>query len=309
MCCLFGMVNYSGKKNYFTDTLINNLAQEATARGIDSTGVAYNKNGKLTIYKKPLSAYEMEFKGMNDCVCITGHTRHATQGTHKRNYNNHPFMGYGDGVKFALAHNGVIWNDTTLRTAYKLPHDRIETDSYIAVQLLEHFKILDFANVGKMAELVSGSFTFTMVDNNDALWIVKGDSPLTLVHFPRRKMYVYASTEEILFAGMAHTALVDDIAYHDFEIVDIHGGDIVKIDNNGTITRATFHFDKYSAYGYDWRTYGGWDDDAPAESDFCNAWLDDIKAIARTRGFTDSDIDDLLRDGYTLDEIEDFLYY
>ena len=308
MCCLFGMVNYSGKKNYFTDTLVNNLAQEATARGIDSTGVAYNKDGKLTIYKKPLSAYEMEFKGMNDCVCVTGHTRHATQGTHKKNYNNHPFMGYCDGAKFALAHNGVIWNDTTLRTAYKLPADRIETDSYIAVQLLEHFKKLNFENLANMAELVSGSFTFTMVDNSDSLWIVKGDSPLTLVHFPRRKMYVYASTEEILFAGMAHTTLVDDIAWNDFELIDIDGGEIVKIDKHGKITRAKFKFDRCGAYGYNWRTYGDMHDDTPVESDFVGAWLDDIKMIARSRGFTDDDIDDLLRDGYTLDEIEDFIY-
>jgi hypothetical protein len=189
-----------------------------------------------------------------------------------------------------------------------LPHDRIETDSYIAVQLLEHFKTLNFSNLANMAELVSGSFTFTMVDNNDALWIVKGDSPLTLVHFPRRKMYVYASTDEILFAAMAHTVLVDDIVNNDFELVDIDDGEIVRIDKHGEITRAKFNFDRYGASGYNWRTYGNIHDDAPAESDFCSSWLADVKTCARARGFDDSDIDELLRDGYTLDEIEDFIY-
>ena len=61
MCCLFGMVNYSGMEYSGADELINCLAQEATERGTDSTGIAYNKGGKLIIYKKPLSAYAMEF--------------------------------------------------------------------------------------------------------------------------------------------------------------------------------------------------------------------------------------------------------
>ena len=140
MCCLFGVVNYSGMKNPVIDSLVNYLAQEATIRGMHSTGIAYNKNGKLTVYKKPKNAYEMNFTGLNECRCISGHTRHATQGDYKKNYNNHPFYGTCDNVRFALSHNGVLWNDVNLRKKFDLPREKVETDSYIAVQLLEHFK-------------------------------------------------------------------------------------------------------------------------------------------------------------------------
>ena len=88
MCCLFGMVNYSGIKNPIADSLVNYLAQEATVRGMHSTGIAYNKNDRLVVYKRPKNAFEMDFKGLSECVCVTGHTRHATQGSYKNNYNN-----------------------------------------------------------------------------------------------------------------------------------------------------------------------------------------------------------------------------
>lgn len=44
-----------------------------------------------------------------------GHTRHTTQGNEKRNYNNHPFTGKCKNLKFAIAHNGVLFNDKELR--------------------------------------------------------------------------------------------------------------------------------------------------------------------------------------------------
>ncbi len=65
-----------------------------------------------------------------------GHTRLATQGDKENNYNNHPFYGKADKA-FAFAHNGVLYNDTVLRKSYNLPKTNIETDSYVAVQLIE----------------------------------------------------------------------------------------------------------------------------------------------------------------------------
>lgn len=308
MCCLFGMVNYSGKAVKNADDIINCLAQEATIRGMDSTGIAYNKSGKLKIYKKPLSAYELEFKGLSECVCVTGHTRHATQGSHKLNYNNHPFLGYCDNAKFALAHNGVLWNDSQLRRKYNLPNDRIKTDSYIAVQLLEHFNTLNFANIAKMAEAVSGSFTFSMVDTDDNLWIVKGDNPLALYHFPRLKLYVYASTTQILFTALCRTDLCNEIASGYFNAVCLSGGDIAKIDKHGQLTCSTFKFDKWGGYGYDWRTYNEQFDDETEEDDEAIDYIEELKMVARSMGISDSEIEELRQSGFTYDEIEDFIY-
>ena len=45
----------------------------------------------------------------------------TTQGKAKYNRNNHPFTGNVPGTRFALAHNGVLYNDRTLRREKKLP--------------------------------------------------------------------------------------------------------------------------------------------------------------------------------------------
>ena len=143
MCCLFGFYNYSGDKIDSINDLTNALAVEATVRGTDATGIAFNDKNKLLIHKEGKSAFEMKLNHPNNAVCVTGHTRHATQGNKKNNFNNHPFFGKTRNANFALCHNGVLSNDTTLRKKHHLPKSKIETDSYIAVQLLEHKKYLN----------------------------------------------------------------------------------------------------------------------------------------------------------------------
>jgi len=51
------------------------------------------------------------------------------------NSNYHRFSGHAD-KEFAFVHNGVLYNDTALRKEYQLPKTNIETDSYVAVQLI-----------------------------------------------------------------------------------------------------------------------------------------------------------------------------
>lgn len=113
---------------------------------------------------------------------LIGHTRHSTQGSEKKNFNNHPFSGKCRNAHFALAHNGALTNDKELRKKYKLPKSKIETDSYIAVQLIEQKKTLDNESIKYMAETVEGSFSFSMLDDKNNVWLVKGDSPLSIIH-------------------------------------------------------------------------------------------------------------------------------
>ena len=111
-----------------------------------------------------------------------GHTRMTTQGNEKFNYNNHPFYGHVD-ENFAFAHNGVLYNDKELRAEKHLPKTKIETDSYVAVQLIEQQGKLNFDALKNMAESVQGSFCFTVLDENNTLYIVKGSNPMCLLHF------------------------------------------------------------------------------------------------------------------------------
>jgi len=199
MCCLWGMIDrnglFSGKER---SRILSVLATECEARGTDATGIAYNSGGRMRVYKRPLPAHLMRFKVSNDAKVIMGHTRMTTQGSEKRNWNNHPFLGRMGNLQVALAHNGVLYNDKSLRRSMKLPDTHIETDSYIALQLLEKKGTLDFDSLKEMAEKVEGSFSFTVLDGEDNLYFIKGDNPLCLYDFPDSGILFYASTREIL---------------------------------------------------------------------------------------------------------------
>ena len=185
MCCLFGLMDYRHalpvkQKNQ----IISALASAAEARGTDATGVAYNSGGKLRIYKRPIPGHQMRFRIPRDASVIIGHTRATTQGTASRNSNNHPFEGHVPSGSFAFTHNGVLFNDQSLRRDLHLPRTKIETDSYIGVQLIEQKGTLDFSSLGYVAEQVEGSFTFALLDDRNSVYLVKGDSPICVYHYP-----------------------------------------------------------------------------------------------------------------------------
>ena len=296
MCCLFGFYNYSGQKIKCLENLTNLLAENAVVRGSDAAGIAYNRNRRLVIHKEAKSACEVNFRHPEDVVCVMGHTRHATQGDKKKNYNNHPFGGACKNANFALAHNGVIINDSELKGQYCLPKTRIETDSYVAVQLLEKKKHLDFENIRFMSESLNGSFAFSILDSRDALWLVRGDSPLSLVKLPAYKLYIYASTDEILYKSLIDTALFSEIKRGNFEELKITQGDIFKIVKNGEIVKDRFKYEDYS--NYRWWDYGVTDDD----------YIDNLKTAASYQGFSPEDIDILLGEGFSPEEIEEYIY-
>ena len=51
MCSLFGFYNYSKSDIKDLSQLTNKLAQEATVRGTDATGISYNYKNNLIIIK------------------------------------------------------------------------------------------------------------------------------------------------------------------------------------------------------------------------------------------------------------------
>lgn len=323
MCCLFGVMTYGKKIFKQMDELVNSLAYHATERGIDSTGIAYNKEGKLIVYKKPLPAYKMDFVGL-DCVkTVMGHTRQTTQGLAKFNYNNHPFRGTCFNTQFALAHNGIIWNDFDIRRDYGLPSTKIITDSYIAVQLIEHYQSLSMSTLRKMAETVRGSFVFSVLDATNNLWLVKGDNPLCIIKFPKLNLYVYASTREILLKALVEVdVLCDAILSNQFEIVNVASGEILQITNKGKINRGKFdivqnYFPKwhwtnsYSSYDYSDNDLSDYTSistiKSSADEDY-TTYVDYLKLYAERVGIDGKLVDQLLAADFTLEEVEDYLY-
>ena len=301
MCCLFGFVDYTGALSVNQkNRLIRELSIAAEARGTDATGIAYNTSRGLQIYKRPLAAHRLHLRIPAEAHVVSGHTRMTTQGSAKKNFNNHPFFGRVKGKTFALAHNGTIWNDLELRRTKHLPRTKVQTDSFIAVQLIEQQKSLDFSSLRYTAEAVEGSFSFTVLSERDDLYLIKGDNPLNIVHFPKVGVYIYASTAEILNKALARCG--NWLGRE--ERVDIAMGDIVRIDGNGRITRGAFDASKFyrSSWGY-------WDTSLyPRLPHSEEEHLSLLKSVAKSFDFTGEMVDRLLEQGFSTDDVEELLY-
>ena len=303
MCCLFGLIDYRHSLSTRQKThILSVLAASCEARGTDATGIAYHSKGRLRIYKRPVPAHLLRLSLPEDANVVMGHTRMTTQGDARKNFNNHPFCGSSDIGPFALAHNGVIYNDDLLRGPHKLKIPKIETDSFVAVQLLEQKRILNFSSLRYMAEQVEGSFTFTILDARDNLYIIKGDNPMCLYHYPKLGIYLYASTQEILNQALAHLAL----PWEQPRQIQINCGEILRIDSSGIITRDKFDDSKLFRHRYSmywWPFYS-----AGASRNSSNDHLEEIKSVASAFGYTPEEIDNLAVEGFTPEELEDFLY-
>lgn len=302
MCGLFGFSKYGEKPIKGLATLTNALANQSAVRGTDATGIALCTGSHVNVVKESKPAYEIQFKHNDNVIALIGHTRHSTQGSEKRNFNNHPFSGRAGDVNFVLAHNGVLMNDKELRQSLMLSKTKIETDSYIAVQLIESKKELTFDSLKYMAETIEGSFSFSILDEKDNIYLVKGDSPISLLHFPQRKIYVYASTENILYKALVDSPLFDDVKNGDFEEIPIKEGEILKISSGGELDKENFKYSYY--YGKNWWNYGvydyAWDND--------KEYVECLKNIASCEGYDPELIDGLLEQGFTLDDIEEYIY-
>lgn len=312
MCCLFGFVD---DQNHLTakqkSQLISALATAAEVRGTDATGIAYNTGKRLHIYKRPWAGHFMRFPVPQEARAVMRHARFTTQGTAKRNYNNHPFYGKAGDLSFALAHNGVLQNDVILQK--DLPKTRIETDSYVAVQLIEQSKILNMDSLKKMAEQVRGSFTFTILDQHNHLHIVKGTSPLCIDFFPMHNLYIYCSTEEILLDALSHL----NKSFGKVKSISCKEGDILQFQPNGTVLLDKFHLPIFPNLN-PWNrprwshsfgsNYDDNDDYDWENEDFCSSHLEALKSIAPSLGYTPKAIEILFQQGYTPEEIEEILY-
>lgn len=295
MCAVFGFLDYGKKVNHkVLVKLINELAKEAEIRGTDATGISYVKDCKMVTFKKAKPAHKVNLYFPKETTAVIGHTRMTTQGSESKNYNNHPFESKTAESCFALAHNGVLYNDKELRKLNNIPETEIETDSYIAVQFLEKENSVNIESIKNMAEAVEGSFIFTILRNDNTMFLVKGSNPLTIYHYKELGLYVYASTTDILKKGLKSSG---------FKIqcneVLIEEGNIIEIEPNGDIWVSDFEMhetEKFFDRLYNWYEYS--DDEY---------FFDELKSICSYYGISEEQIDYMRSLGYSYDEIEEMM--
>jgi len=295
MCCLFGFYDLNASlPPKVKNKLLRELSIAAEARGKDATGIAYVADHELKSFKigKPAHKVKLFVPGKGNVVL--GHTRASTFGSPKFNENNHPFYGQAGQDSFFLAHNGILFAPEYLRLKYSLPKTAIETDSYVAVQLLNRYKQLDMQALKEMSEAVDGSFNFTVLVGNGDLYFIKGDCPLTIAFFEEIGLYVYASTPTILCRALKKTGL-DGITP---KMIDLKCGDILRIGSDGETESGTFETFSYSSW-YPLRSLS-----KPYE---VNSSLHELLEIAQILNVSTDEVQDALDSGFTVDEILDML--
>ena len=303
MCAIFGLIDYGKKLNVFErHNILRTLSKECEVRGTDATGISYVCHDGLHVYKKAVKASKFNFFLPYESRVVIGHTRMTTKGKESKNYNNHPFFGSTAKGRFALAHNGVLYNDEIIRAELKLPETFIETDSYIAVQLLEHYGEISFESIAEMAETVSGSFCFSILTDKNELYLVKGSNPLAI--YDCGGYYLYASTSDIL------DKTLNKLHISKKKSISIESGEILKITADGTIQRSQFDFmDDYYYYGYKSKSkYRYADFDCYQDYDIDDEELEELVMFANWFGVEEEDIMLLLEMGYSEMDIEELLY-
>jgi len=308
MCCLFGIADYKGNLKYSERRkLLKTLSICCEERGTDAAGIAYKGNAGIEIIKNGVPARKLNYKLPADVKVVMGHTRLTTQGSEKKNYNNHPFMGLCGKKEFALAHNGVIFNDDYLKVIESLPKTVIETDSYVAVQLIEKYGVFNAEAIVKMAESIEGSFCFTLLDDENSLYIVKGNNPMAVYDFKDNGFYIYASTEEILNKALKQRGFLN--IRH--EKIILKEGDILKLNPDGS--RESFKFNYNESY-YSFGKYGIYNYSSIYSDEACCYGYGNDEEIekelldyAKIAGVDESDVFALIEMGYSYFEIEDML--
>ena len=145
-----------------------------------------------------------------------------------------------------------------------------------------------------------GSFTFTILDERNNLYFVKGSSPLYLIYFPGFGLYVYAST-----AGIMHKALKTVSLNHlNYEMIEVQDGVILKISEIGSLSRDAFTPAPDYCFGRYQRSIFGWDEEVPERTDDYAILLE----MCGYFGVAPEEVQRLIDLGFSYDEIEMMLW-
>lgn len=304
MCCLFGLIDYKGGLSYQQrKRIIRALAIEGEQRGTDATGFAWCHNGRMVLKKSSKAAHEFQVHLPKDVKVVMGHTRLTTQGNHHNNRNNHPFMGHCKENSFALAHNGIIYDDMELKKEYHLPQSKVETDSYVAVQLLEQSKKCDMESMQQLGNIMGNGFNmfnFSVLDDENNLYLMKGNNSLAIYHFKEEGFLLYASTKEIAERAMRRAG-IDTYPVAE----EPKAGTIWKISPQGTIEVNQFEMkDELSYYPMLYRRYNYEPEGYPREQ---SEYFQELLEYAKLIHFPTEDLLELWDEGFDEEEIERIL--
>ena len=119
--------------------------------------------------------------------------------------------------------------------------------------------------------------------------------------------------DRVTVAGRAmavrNSGMFIDIKDSNYEQVKISDGDILRISPQGKPDYDKFNFIDYSGNKYcKWWNYGYDTNTVKSDKDYSDVYIEDLKCIAAYQGYSPDDIDTMLDNGISPDEIEEYLY-
>lgn len=179
-----GIVGYIGPAQ--AAPLLLDALEKLEYRGYDSAGIATVCNGKIEIAKErgrlsKLSELTRGGQALPGSIGI-GHTRWATHGEPNQ-INSHPHISQSG--RITLVHNGIIENYAELK-AFLIGKGytfNSETDSEVAVQLIDHYYNGDPVSAVRQAEAqFVGSYAMGILfsDDPNEFIAIRKDSPLII---------------------------------------------------------------------------------------------------------------------------------
>ncbi len=229
-----GIVGYVGKRSA-CDILINGL-HRLEYRGYDSSGVALQAGGRLTVVKQTGKVAALE-KRLSETVpaedreqAHTGiaHTRWATHGL-PTEANAHPHV--ADGGALALVHNGIIENYAALRRQLEARGCIFvsQTDTEVLAHLVSTFDTGDLlAAVSQALKRVEGTYGIAVISTRypDQIVVARKGSPL-VIGIGDNETIVASDVSAIV----AHTRQVIYLQDGDVALVKADGPQIFTLDN------------------------------------------------------------------------------
>lgn len=183
MCGIVGAIGANLDKE-----LLYSLFLETEERGSDATGFWFPNTGIVKAPKKAsvfLKEESETFKrGVENSRVFLGHTRYATHGIPKNNFNNHPL----ESENWIMVHNGVVSSMKDIKE-YRYASD---TDTENILAYIEHFGLeegLSYCHTG-------AAILFVNKAEEDTLYLWKTYSnPIVLVYDTENEA-LYAISEE-----------------------------------------------------------------------------------------------------------------
>jgi len=194
-----GIVAYTGHRQAYP-IIIKGL-KRLEYRGYDSAGIALLNENRLSVYKKKgkVTMLEESLKGENlNSTVGMGHTRWATHGE-PNDSNAHPH--YSSNKNYAIIHNGIIENYTTLKQDLtNKGHTFLsDTDSEVFIHFIEYVKDSTGCSIEEAVRLalekVIGAYAIVIMSKDDPGMLVaaRKGSPLLIGVGEKEDEYFIAS--------------------------------------------------------------------------------------------------------------------